>query len=270
MIQASSAYQSATPFPHVVFDDFVSTSACREALQEFKNLDDASWKGYVHVNERKFSHTRPDEWGAGLQHLLNELNSERFTELLSRMTGIEQLIPDPSLEGGGLHRSGRNGFLNVHADFTVHPHQRNWSRRVNLLLYLNEEWDESYGGALELWSRDMKQCVEEVEPLFNRAVIFSTDKDSFHGHPTPMTCPEHVYRRSLALYYFTVEEKPLIHSTNYRARPEDGLKKIPIFLDRKLLQGYDWAKRKTGVSDDQIHRAFEKFDRLRQRFGRSA
>jgi hypothetical protein len=170
-------------------------------------------------------------------------------EFVSKLIGVDNLIADPSLEGGGLHQSTTGGFLNVHADFTVHPHQRKWQRRANILLYLNEGWKPEYGGDLELWSADMKQCVEKVAPIANRALIFTTDPDSFHGHPEPMRCPQGVARRSMALYYFSVEDDPFVRSTEYRARPGDGAHSIMIYADKQLLRGYDWTKRHLGVSD---------------------
>ncbi len=130
---------------------------------------------------------------------------------------MDNLIADPSLEGGGLHQSTTGGFLNIHSDYTVHPHNRKWERRANILLYLNDDWKPEYGGDLELWSADMKECVEKVSPVANRVLIFTTDATSYHGHPEPMRCPEGVARRSLALYYFSVEEDPVVRSTDYRA-----------------------------------------------------
>src|SRR5205807_3288600 len=150
--------------------------------------------------------------------------------LLEQLTGIDNLLIDESMEGGGLHQSMAGGFLNVHADFTVHPHNLHWRRRVNLLLYLNDEWPSEWGGGLELWSTDMKRCETLIEPVGNRVVVFSTDANSFHGHPTPMQCPPGVARRSLALYYFTEEAKPQIRSTEYRARPGEGPRAALIYL----------------------------------------
>jgi len=158
-------------------------------------------------------------------------------------------VPDETLEGGGLHQSERGGFLNVHADFTVHPHRRDWRRRLNLLLYLNTEWDESYGGYLELWDTEMHACRKKIGPILNRCVIFSTDPTSFHGHPDPMTCPPGTTRKSLALYYFTQEEAPLVRSTEYRARPGEGVRGLGIYLDKMALRLYDRTKRALGLDD---------------------
>jgi 2OG-Fe(II) oxygenase superfamily len=270
MNNEAASYRSAHPFPHVVLDDFIDPEACRLALKEFEDLDAARWQGFIHINEKKYSHTNPEEWGPVLQRVLEDLNSEKFLDLLSTLTGIENLQADPTLEGGGLHRSGQGGFLNIHADYTVHPHQRHWARRVNLLVYLNEGWEASYGGDLELWSPTMGQCEKSIAPIFNRAVIFSTDHDSYHGHPEPMTCPPGTFRRSLALYYFTEDQEPVVHSTNYRPRPGDGWKRIPIALDRRALQAYDWLKRTTGISDEKMHRFFNFVERLKARFSKQS
>lgn len=184
---------------------------------------------------------------------------------MGQLIGVENLLPDPSLEGGGLHQSGRGGFLNVHADFTVHPHNRNLQRRANILVYLNPEWDPDYGGALELWNKDMSACVEKVDPIANRVLIFSTEQDSFHGHPDPMTCPEGVARRSLALYYFSLEDDPLVRSTEYKPRPGDGLHSVTIWADTQLLRVYDWIKRRLGLSDEFAQKILGFTDRFRRK-----
>jgi hypothetical protein len=180
---------------------------------------------------------------------INELNSPGFLEFLEGLTGIQQLMKDEFLEGGGVHQSKRGGFLNIHADFTVHPHHSNWQRRVNVLVYLNKDWQEDWGGQLELWDTQMKACEIKVLPLFNRCVIFNTDADSYHGHPVPMTCPEDQFRRSIALYYYTEENKPFRRATHYMARPEDGRKKFMVKLDNTLVALYTELKGRLGAND---------------------
>jgi Rps23 Pro-64 3,4-dihydroxylase Tpa1-like proline 4-hydroxylase len=93
----------------------------------------------------------------------------------------------------------------VHADFNLYPRLNIW-RRLNFLLYLNEQWDESWGGELELWNRTGKQKVRAIQPLFNRVVIFDTSNFSYHGHPHPLMCPPDRSRKSIALYYYTAEK----------------------------------------------------------------
>jgi len=258
-------YRSASPFPHAVLDDFLEQEVANLAITGFPSLDDQPWNSYVHVNEKKFGHTDPSLWGPALRSVLDELNSPHFVQFLRELTGIDGLFADPSLEGGGLHQSTTGGFLNIHADFTVHPHHRDWRRRVNLILYLNDEWQSEYGGNLELWDTDMKRCRVTVEPIGNRAVIFTTDADSFHGHPEPMRCPPGVARRSLALYYFSVDKNSVVRSTEYRARPGDGLRSILIFADKEVLRAYDWIKRRLGISDSTAFKVLSWLGRLGRR-----
>ncbi len=257
-------YQAAEPFPHIVIDDFLEPDAVKAAIAEFPPLQPETWNNYIHVNERKFSNTDPSAWGPTLQQTLIELNSPRFVHFVGSLLGEDALMADPSLEGGGLHQSERGGYLNIHADFTVHPHHRNWQRRANLILYLNDDWRTEYGGDIELWSTDMKRCVRRVSPIANRALIFSTDATSYHGHPEPLRCPEGTARRSLALYYFSVEEDPTIRSTDYRSRPGDGARAVLIYADKQLLRAYDWAKRRLGLSDQTASALLRYRDRLRR------
>jgi hypothetical protein len=258
------AYRVASPFPNIVIDDVLVPAAFDKAVAEFPGIDDPFWKGYVHVNETKYSHTQPDVWGATLHDVAQEFCSPAFVGFLERLTGIENLKPDWTMDGGGLHQTLRGGHLNIHADFTTHHTHENWARRVNILLYLNEEWPDEWGGKLELWDKDMTACQARVTPAGNRMLVFTTDVDTFHGHPDGLTCPPDVARRSMALYYFTEEESAVRRSTNYQARPEESvMKKAAIAADRTALDYYDRAKRRLGISDERVQRVLSKFDRRR-------
>jgi hypothetical protein len=143
---------------------------------------------------------------------------------LEGLSGIQGLLPDPYFEGGGFHEISAGGKLGIHADFRIHE-RLHLQRRINLLVYLNEHWQEEWNGRLELWDRKMTHCVEAIAPFANRCVIFNTDADSYHGHPDPLAVPSEVKRRSIALYYYTasraVYREVPNHSTMYRARPQD-------------------------------------------------
>ena len=256
-------FTTAHPYQHVVIDNFLPKNVFQQAMADFDVVSKEQWTGYLHVNERKFANSNPDTWGPTLQQIANELNSPEFVSLLEELTGIPNLLIDPTFEGGGLHQSLRGGFLNIHADFTVHPHQRQWKRRLNLLLYCNENWLPEYGGGLELWDATMSHAEKVVQPLGNRVLIFATDATSFHGHPDPLQCPDGVARRSMALYYFTYEDKPNVRSTEYRARPNDGSKGILIYLDKMTLRIFDKAKRRLGISNSFANRVLRLIDRVR-------
>ena len=258
--ELKSKYQNTGPYPHIVLDDFLTPEAATNAHSSFPSVKDDGWIHYVHFNEKKHGLNKKDLLPPFIQELINELNSPATLEWLKELTGINNLLADDMLEGGGLHQTLRGGFLNIHADFTVHPHKRNWRRRVNLLIYLNPDWKEEYGGQLELWSTDMKECVERVTPSFNRCVIFNTDSDSYHGLPEPINCPEDDTRKSIALYYFTEEDSiPVKRSTNYRARPGDGFRSVIIYLDKTAVAVYSRLKGVLGINDDFVSKVLNIF-----------
>lgn len=254
-------YRQENPFPHIALDHFIDEAMVRKAVADFPSAESGEWIQYRHVSERKLGQNKRESIPATHLAIIDEFNSPRFLAFLEKLTGIQGLVPDPDLEGGGLHQIPRNGFLNIHADFTAHVHQPLWARRVNLLLYLNDDWQDSYGGHLELWDRKMEACHQRILPILNRAVMFNTDSDTFHGHPDPLTCPEGRTRKSLALYYYTVETKePERRSTEYRARPQDSaLRSALIFADKKALRAYDFAKRRLGLDDRLISRVLKWF-----------
>ncbi|GAA0729725.1 hypothetical protein GCM10009430_40150 [Aquimarina litoralis] len=248
-------YQTATPYPHIIFDDFLEKAAADKALAVFPKIKDEGWIHYVHINEKKHGLNKLDLIPSFIRdQVIKELNSSHFVTYLEKLTGIKNLIADTTIEGGGIHQSENGGYLNVHADFTVHPHKKTWRRRVNVLVYLNKDWKESYGGNLELWEKDMSRCSVTISPIFNRVVIFNTNEDSFHGFPDPINCPIAVTRKSIALYYFTEEEKGSFkkRSTNYRARPDDGYKSVLIWVDKKIIALYSWLKGILGINDDFV------------------
>jgi Rps23 Pro-64 3,4-dihydroxylase Tpa1-like proline 4-hydroxylase len=260
--KSSKVYQNADPFPHIFLDEFLSESVARQAMASFPAVKDNGWIHYMHVNEKKHGLNKSNLIPEPIRNIILQLNNREFLMHLSKLTGIERLLPDPGLEGGGLHQTQRGGFLNIHADFTVHPHKKSWKRRVNLLIYLNQNWQPEYGGDLELWSRDMKQCKVKIAPLFNRVVIFNTEEDSYHGLPNPLNCPDDMTRKSIALYHYTEEKDvPKLVTTNYRARPGDGLKSILIYFDKKLIQFYTLIKRKFGMNDDFVSNLLNRFSR---------
>lgn len=259
--QWSEAYQNASPFPHIVIDNFFNKTELKAAAREFPKPESGEWIEYRHFNTRKLGQNKREFLPAVHLNIIDQLNSEEFLVQLRKLTGIPDLISDPHLEGGGIHQIARGGYLNIHADFTSHTKEPYWQRRVNLLLYLNEGWEGSYGGELELWDRQMERCRSKIAPLFNRCVIFNTDVDTFHGHPEPLNCPEGMTRKSIALYYFSpVAEKPLGRSTEYRSRPEDGrAKSVMIFLDKMALRAYDFGRRRLGLSDRVVSKILRFF-----------
>jgi hypothetical protein len=219
-------YQNADPYPHIVFEDFFNAEALRALHADFPSLSGED----AYQFETRKQIKRATKARAGIDGRVRDfvdfLNSQIMLDFLNALTGInEPLIADAGLEGGGCHEIMRGGMLKIHADFSKHP-ITGLDRRLNLLVYLNEDWCDEYGGALEIWDRDLKACRKRVSPRFNTVCIFSTSATSFHGHPDPLSCPPDRSRRSIALYYYSggrpagdVPESLVGHRTLWRNRP---------------------------------------------------
>ncbi len=216
------AFAAGEPFPNVIMENFLPQPWLDSLLAEFPKPQTGDWRSFDNAQEKKLALSQETEIGPVTRLVLGQLNSSIFLEFLETLTGIDGLIPDPYFIGGGLHQIERGGFLKVHADFNWHEKMR-LDRRLNLIVYLNRDWQESYGGALQLWDAEMTHCVKQVYPLLNRAVLFYTFDRGFHGHPDPLACPEGETRKSLALYYYTngrpANESSGVHSTLFQARP---------------------------------------------------
>lgn len=199
---------TATPFNHVVIDDFFTSEVVEKLVQEFLPYDSPHWRGqWENQVENKKLHNVWDLFPEVTYRTFNYLNSNEFVKILEQITGREQIYTDIGLNGGGLHSHKSGGHLNIHLDYIIHPKLK-LKRNYNLIIYITPEWKSEYGGGLELWSHDTEnnspgQCVSTIENKFNRAVIFDTTQNSWHGLPEKLECPEGMTRNSLAVYYLT-------------------------------------------------------------------
>ena len=230
-------YISAKPFPHIVLDGFFDENLLQDILDEFpNNLDKVGVNSESDPQKLKFTLNDPTKFGKKTKAFLDFTNSYTILDFINKISGIkEKLAPDPYFQGGGLHELQNNGHLNVHSDFNKHQ-ITGLDRRINALVYLNHDWKPEYGGSLELWNRDMTECVNKITPIFNRLVIFDTTDFSFHGNPDPINHPKNISRKSIALYYYS-NGRPKNEIIEYRDTPNwkdrpstnDTSKKITIF-----------------------------------------
>ena len=221
----TARYRTAEPFPHIVIDDLFDRDIldCIEA--EFPApASQSEWQPFRHPNEWYKNATKSDrQIPFFTRQFLYALNSRGFLAWLEELTGIQPLIPDTEFVGGGLHSVLPGGRLEIHADFNRHL-RNDLDRRINLLLYLNRDWPEEYGGHLELWDRDMTHARQRILPVFGRMVIFGTNDFTYHGHPGPVNCPPDRFRKSIALYLYSngrpeEERSDSDHLTLYQQRP---------------------------------------------------
>ena len=216
-----SNFLEGRPFPHAVIDGMLPDALLDEVVREAPGADKAAnWVRWADENSKKRG--LRDDWTMGptTRLLLGQFNSATFVNFLEDLTGITGLIPDPHFFGGGLHTIERGGYLRVHADFNHYP-RLDLQRRINALLYLNRDWQDDWGGHLELWDRTLSRRETMIAPVFNRMVIFATTDTAFHGHPNPLETPPGIARRSLALYYYSkgrpADELTEAHSTLWQA-----------------------------------------------------
>lgn len=224
-------YIAASPFPHIIIDNFLPSPIMDLVLKEVKQYpdwysDNTAYAAGRQVN--KFFTPSPDSYqfdnsmknlktlAPFTMHVLEYFHSKEVLEFLEKLTGITGLLADNDWLGGGLHKVKNGGKLSVHADFNIHW-KLNLHRRINLLLYLNKDWKDEYNGELELWEKDLSKCAVKIKPIFNRAVIFNITDDAHHGHPIPLNLPDDAARYSIAMYYYS-NDRP-----NHEKNPGHGV-----------------------------------------------
>lgn len=237
-LELRECYQAAKPFPHVVIDDFLPAEIIDLCLAEFGSGELQTAVAYDRAQERFKRQINPDTMGVDARRLFYSFNSRPFIRLVENITGISGLIPDPLFAGGGFHEIGPGGHLSMHTDFNHHK-PLDLERRVNVLVYLNRDWKDEFGGQLELWDDTMKRCEVSVVPLAGRCVIFNTTSSSNHGNPQPVNHPDGVTRKSIALYYYTAtwSDEKRSHTTQFKQRPDSPDK-------------FDWAVRRRELAFD--------------------
>jgi len=228
----NATYLAGDPFPHIVIDDFISPEQVDRLLKDFPmpsdriNKDDESetLDDGTLAQHRKHWLSMEIRAGLSIRRLYWEINSAKFINFIQALTGVGNVIPDPYRAGGGLHETRAGGMLMVHADYNRQP-ETDLDRRINIIIYMNNNWQSEWGGNLELWDRDMTRCVKEVEPIAGRAVIFHTGTYTFHGHPKPLKCPEDQARKSISTFYYTngkpEEEGNVPHMTIWKKTPDE-------------------------------------------------
>jgi len=220
--ELSSNWNNCEGTRFLVIEKLLEDGMCEKLRADFYILD-PKLKGEM---VKKHKHVR-GKAGANTKKLTDlhklffeEINSEKWLDFLSKVTGIDPLLADAELNGGGPHAIRTGGFLNVHTDFNFHP-TTSKHRRLNLLLYLNPEWKDEWNGHIEIWKSDLSMPTLKLQPIINRALIFETSEDSYHGHPWPLKTPPEIVRCSMAVYYYSewpdgIEKRA---RTNYQLVP---------------------------------------------------
>jgi len=223
-----------SPYDHIIIDNFLPEKIFKEISTNFPESDSDIWDVFNYEQQIKKASNKISKFPSPARELFHFLNSYEFIAPLEKLLGIRKLISDPYYYGAGLHQIESGGKLNIHSDFSEMEHLKLF-RRCNLIIYFNNNWKESYGGKLELWEKDMSKCVNKVTPIGNRAIIFRTDTSSFHGHPEPLKTPKGLTRKSMALYYYTIEPSNDVFGIDTRWRQTKKVEMSNVHLTRKKV-----------------------------------
>jgi hypothetical protein len=221
--------RQSKPVPNFKIDNFLDEDFASQVAAAFPSYEEAVKVGraFTAVNEhKKVQVTDATLFAEPVAQLNAALASPDFVDLLSYVFDIPNLLADDELVGAGIHQTGPRGFLDVHIDFN-YIEERQLHRRLNILIYFNRDWNEEWGGNIELWDENVKICHHSFLPIFNRCVVFATNEISYHG-VTAVKCPPDQTRKSFAAYYYT-REAPLEwsgknHTTIFKARPNEVVK----------------------------------------------
>lgn len=237
-------FQNALPFKYLSIDNFFDTEVAESLLRDFPSFDAEKAKNEFGYVGKKAVNTEIAKISKSYKELYEYLSSTRFLKEMSALTGIPDLLHDPKMYGGGTHENLHGQGLDTHVDFN-YDQDYGLHRRVNFLLYLNKEWQEEWGGTIELHSNPRKPEEDKIiaiNPIFNRAVIFETNEYSWHGFPQ-INLPEdkrHLSRKCISVYLYS-KERPANeivppHGTFYVQRPLPDYIKPGLTLSDKDME----------------------------------
>jgi hypothetical protein len=198
----ATAYREAKPFPHLVLHDLFPQKRLDDLVREIASIREDGWVIHEDPQLSKANLRSAVDLGESGKRHVALLHSAEFLYMISEITGIWGLVPDPYLAGSGYHLLGSGDVFDVHADRSL-DHNTGLTRRVAMITYLNHDWLPNYGGQLELWSTDATHCERVVEPSFNTTIIFEVGDHNFHG-VRPVETPKGLARKSFATYFHTV------------------------------------------------------------------
>tara|TARA_Y100000739_G_C20608624_1_gene467160 strand:+ start:2202 stop:3059 length:858 start_codon:yes stop_codon:yes gene_type:complete len=209
-LENAENYRNNFPSPYLIIDDFIDLYHANQIAKKFPGPEEIDWVIHgsgANADKEDFKGTKlqcssEKEFPEIIQGIMHEFNSQKFLYFLKMLTGVDYIFGDPYYNGCGLHSTGRGGRLMIHADVNRYPYPEIADQYLNCIYYVSPNWEESWGGNLELWDKKCKSCIKSINPKFNRLVIFKTDRTVFHGHPYPINCPDNRRRNTLATYFY--------------------------------------------------------------------
>lgn len=238
-------YKNAKPFENIVIPQFFNEEYANQLNDLFPLPTDQNknWHLYHNPLEHKFSLNTFNDYPE-MNNVFKLLQTDQFISFIKQITDIVDLENDPHLHGAGLHAYPNNGKLDIHLDYNIHPITKK-ERRVNLIIYMNKDWKEEYGGNIEFYDENKQSVDRHIIPSFNTAILFKTCDLSYHGLPNPIKCPPNVYRKSFAIYYVSPPRDNLTqrYKAEYFPRPNQP-------INDKLMKLYQIRKQRLITPSD--------------------
>lgn len=265
--ELKKSFLNGSPYENIVIDNFLNPSYAEKLYNLFPSHFE-NWYKYENPIEVKYAFDNIDLLPDELKNYFYYLSSSKIISVFSEMTNIHDLEFDEYLHGAGLHAHPKDGRLNIHLDYEKHPHSGK-ERRINVILFLSKNWQESWNGANELWDERVTKCVKKTDIQFNRAIIFKTNDVSWHGLPDIIKCPKNIFRKSLAYYYVSpltsYNKSPKSHrmKAKFVKRPEDpyneNMEKLYEIRTHRLITDTDlkelfpeWKKETDKIEDSGV------------------
>lgn len=247
ILEFKHRYETGLPCKHIVLPDFLDEQFATSLYQNFPKMDLLNVKRKS-INENKKEDYHFERFHPDFLAIKNALATPEFIKIVETITGLKNIITTDDALGAGVHQGTNGSYVDIHIDSNFNPMENLW-RRLNLLIYLNKDWKPAYGGNLELWNKEMTECVTTVPCDFNRAVIFLTDETSPHGYGK-INVPEGETRKSFYTYYSTKTDKDFKYvDSHFIARPDDALgKKIATSIKEPLKLNIKRILKKIGIT----------------------
>jgi len=219
------------PFTHIIIDNFLKKDVIDKVFDEIPDLNNDFHK-YYNPLEIKYAYNEIDKLKSNIKNVFYTLSHTKIIDKLKQIFNIDNLEYDPLLHGAGIHLHPNNGRLHMHLDYEKHPILKNKQRILNIILYLNKEWKTEWNGDTQLWNKDMLECKVRSYPKYNKAIIFKTSEDSWHGVPDIIKCPENEFRKTLAFYYIKPLDNTKNKNKNKKGANIDGYREKAVFTKR--------------------------------------
>lgn len=226
--ELNNTFVGTPPYPMITLENFLPNDIAQKMAVECETIPDQHWSNFTRrgsgMQECKKLDVAPIAY-----EFVNQMHSALGMEWLCNVTGIKDLIPDPYLTGAGYSKIGKDSSLKVHTDFNWNDQLR-LHRMLSFIVYLNPDWKEEYGGALNFYDFNNEKVIQSVPSMFNRAIIWRYHKRGFHGAPDPMMCPPEMTRNSFRLFYYI---------SDAQFREDDRPHRSLYWFDKELGEPYD-------------------------------